>query len=62
MIDPSSEPHQCLLTDMWMWKRMAAMVATERSAGVTPKVKFRKNVAYTTIPSLNKAAHSGFET
>ena len=40
----------------------AAMLATERLAGVAPEVNLRELVAHTPLPSANKAAHSGFET
>ena len=40
----------------------AAMLATKRSAGVTPEVNLRECVTYTPLQSANKAAHSGFET
>ena len=39
----------------------AAMLATKRSAGVTPEVNLREHVTHTPPPSANKAAHSGFE-
>ena len=38
------------------------MLATKRSAGVAPEVNLREHVKHTPLPSLNKAAHSGFET
>ena len=41
---------------------LAAMLATERSAGVTPEVNLREHVTHTPPPSANKAAYSGFET
>ena len=40
----------------------AAMLATKRSAGVTPEVNLRKCVTCMPLPSGNKAAQSGFET
>ena len=40
----------------------AAMLATKRSAGVTPEMNLRECVTHTPLPSANKAAHSGFET
>ena len=40
----------------------AAMLATKRLAGVTPEVILRECVTHTPPPSVNKAAHSGFET
>ena len=33
-----------------------------RSAGVTPEVNLREHVPHTPLPSVNKAAHSGFES
>ena len=41
---------------------LAAMLATKRSAGVTPKVNPMECVTHTPLPSTNKAVHSGFET
>ena len=38
------------------------MLATKRSAGVTPEVKLREHVPRTRPTSANKAAHYGFET
>ena len=40
----------------------AAMLATRRSAGITPEVNLREHVTCTPPPSTNKAAHSGSET
>ena len=40
----------------------AAIVVTKRSAGVTPKVNLKEYATYMSLPSVNKAAHSGFET
>ena len=40
----------------------AAMLATKRSAAVAPEVNLRECVTCTPLPSLNKAARSGFET
>ena len=39
-----------------------AMLAAKRLAGVTPEVNFRSCVACTPLPSMSKAACSGFET
>ena len=41
---------------------LAAMLATKRSAGVTPEVNLRECAICIPPPSTNKAAHSGFET
>ena len=41
---------------------LAAMLATNRLAGVTPEVNIREHVTYMPLPSVNKAAHSSFET
>ena len=38
------------------------MLAANRSACVTPEVNLREHVTHTPPPSVNKAAHSGFET
>ena len=40
----------------------AAMLAAKRSAGVTPEVNLMEHATRTPLPSVNKAAHSGFET
>ena len=40
----------------------AAMLTTEILTIVLPEVNFRENVTHTPLPSVNKAAHSGFET
>ena len=40
----------------------AAMLATKRSAGVTPEVNLRENITHMPPPSVNKAVHFGFET
>ena len=40
----------------------AAMLATKRSAGVTPEVNFRECVICTPLQSAIKVVHSGFET
>ena len=37
------------------------MVTAKRSAGVAPEVNLREHISHTTLPSANKAAHSGFE-
>ena len=39
----------------------AAMLAAKRSAGVAPGVNLRECVTCTPLPSMNKAAHSGFK-
>ena len=39
-----------------------AMLAAKRSAGVTPEVNCRECVTYMPLTSVNKTAHSGFET
>ena len=41
---------------------LAAMLAAKRSAGVAPEVNIRECVRHTPLPSMNRAAHSGFET
>ena len=43
-------------------ERKYAMLAPKRSAGVAPEVNLREHVTYMPPPSVNKAAHSGFET
>ena len=41
---------------------LATILATKRSAGITPEVNVRECVIYTPLPSVNMAAHSDFET
>ena len=38
------------------------MLAAKRSAGVTPEMNISECVTHMPLQSLNKAAHSGFET
>ena len=38
------------------------MLATKRSAGVAPEVNLRGHISHIPLPSVNKTAHSGFET
>ena len=40
----------------------AAMLAAKWVAGVAPEVNLRDHVTCMPLPSVNKAAHSGFET
>ena len=40
---------------------LAAMVAAKWSAGVVPEVNLREHKTQTALPSVNKAAHFGFE-
>ena len=47
---------------MCQWWKQAPMLAAKRSAGVTPEVNLGEPVTYTPLSSVNKAAHSGFET
>ena len=60
MIVPSLESHQCL-EEMWK-RRLGYTLAAKRSAGVAPEINLRECVARTPPSSMNKAAHSGFET
>ena len=53
------EPHKCL--HRYVEETISAgMLATKRWAGVTPEVNLRESVICTSLPSVNKAAHSGF--
>ena len=46
-----------------MWgKQPAAMLAMYTGGGVAPEVNLRECISHTPPQSLNKAAHSGFET
>ena len=38
------------------------MLAAKRSVGVAPEVNLRECISCMPLPSVNKAAHSGFET
>ena len=40
----------------------AAMLVTKRSAGVALEVNIREGVTCMSLPSLNEAAHSAFES
>ena len=40
----------------------AAILAATRLAGVTPEVNLRECETHMPLPSVNKAAHTGFET
>ena len=40
----------------------ATMLSTKRLAGVAPEVNLKEHVTCTPLPSVNGAAHSGFET
>ena len=51
-------PGPCLLGK----NSSAAMLATKRSVGVTPEMNIREHVTCIPLPSVNKAAHCGFET
>ena len=41
MIDPGLKPHQYFVRKYMDWNGSAAMLATMRSAGVTPEVNLR---------------------
>ena len=55
-------PASYLCWNMHMGKWLAAMLATKRSAGVTPEVNLREHISCVPPPSVTKTAHSGFET
>ena len=40
----------------------AAMLPAKRSVGVAPEVNLREHETHTPLPSMNKAAQSGFGT
>ena len=48
-------------THMW-GKWLAAMLAIYTGRGVSPEVNLRDRISHMPLQSLNKAAHSGFET
>ena len=61
----------CVLVQVWqptsaetcMWgEGLAAMLALYTGKGVAPEVNLREHISHTPPQSLNKAAHSGFET
>ena len=54
---PPMPAHRCVENNC-----SAVMLATKRSAGVTPEVNLRECVTCMSLPSMNKAAYSGFET
>ena len=41
---------------------LAALLTTKRSASVALEMNLGEHVAYMPLPSMNKAAHTGFET
>ena len=41
--------------------RSAAMLAGKKSVGVTPEVNLKECTSCMPLPTVNKAAHSGFE-
>ena len=41
---------------------LATMLATKKSTDIAPEVNLRECVTHMPLPSVNKAAHSGFET
>ena len=54
---PPMPAHRYVNENSW-----ASMLTTKRSAGVTPEVNSREHVTQMPLSSVNKAAHSGFET
>ena len=52
----------CLCTKLDLENSLAAMMIAKTSAGVKPEVNLRGFVTYTPLLSMNKAAHSVFET
>ena len=61
----------CVRVQVWqptsaetcMWgEGLAAMLALYTGKGIAPEVNLREPVSHTPLQSLNKAAHSGFET
>ena len=54
---PPMPAHRYVKENSW-----APMLTTKRSAGVTPEVNSREHVTQMPLSSVNKAAHSGFET
>ena len=61
MTGPGFKSHQCLLTGTWMRMPQLPCWLPERTVGVVPEVNLRKCVTHTPLPSMNKAANSGFE-
>ena len=47
---------------MHVGKQPTAMLAVKRSAGIAPELNLREHISCMPPPSVNKAAHSGFET
>ena len=46
----------------YMEESLTAMLAAKRLAGVAPEVNLGEHVTYMPLSSVNKVAHSGFET
>ena len=61
-IKSSILPHTYILKHTCGEKQLATMLAIRRPAGVTPEVSLKEHTSYTPLPSVSKAAHSGFET
>ena len=51
-----------LYWNMHVGKRSTAFLATKELAGVAPEVNLREHISCMPLPSVNKAALSGFET
>ena len=47
---------------MHVGKQSSVMLASKRLAGVALEMNLREHISHTPLPSVNKAAHSGFET
>ena len=47
---------------MHVGKQSSVILATKRLAGVALEMNLREHISHTPLPSVNKAAHSGFET
>ena len=41
---------------------LAAMLPTKRLAGIAPEMNLKECVKHMTLPNMNKAVHSDFET
>ena len=62
MIDSGFKPQQSLEHRYVVENGLVAMLATKRSAGVAPDVNLRGHVTPIPVPSINRFAHSNFET
>ena len=62
MTDASFKPQRCLLADIQKGMAWLTMLTANRLAAVASEVNLRECITHLPLPSVNKAAHPGFET